>query len=88
MPPQQAVQPLLVLKVVDMTRLDSSIVYNPNRGINEDRPWNEDYSIKDINTVLTRVKIVITMLDQILDADMFVFYFYYPRFSYTCWFFC
>ena len=28
------------------------------------------------------------MLDQILDADMFVFYFYYPRFSYTCWFFC
>lgn len=70
-----------------MTRLDSSIVYNPNRMIVEDRPWNEDYSFKEVSTVLTRLKLVITMLENIINADMFVFYFYYPRFSYSCWIF-
>ena len=25
------------------------------------------------------------MLEYIINADMFIFYFYYPRFSYTCW---
>lgn len=70
-----------------MTRLDSSIVYNPNRMIFEDRPWNEDYSFKDVSTVLTRLKLVITLLENLINADMFVFYFYYPRFSYCCWIF-
>ena len=70
-----------------MTRLDSSIVYNPNRMITEDRPWNEDYSFKEVSTVLTRLKLVFTMLENIINADMFVFYFYYPRFSYSCWVF-
>ena len=70
-----------------MTRLDSSIVYNPNRKIVEDRPWNEDYSFKDVSTVLTRLRLVITFLENIINADMFVFYFYYPRFSYACWVF-
>ena len=53
----------------------------------EDRPWNEDYSFKEVSTVLTRLKLVITMLENIINADMFVFYFYYPRFSYSCWVF-
>lgn len=70
-----------------MTRLDSSIVYNPNRMIMEDRPWNDDYSFKEVSTVLTRLKLVITLLENIINADMFVFYFYYPRFSYSCWVF-
>ena len=70
-----------------MTRLDSSIVYNPNRMIVEDRPWNEDYSFKQVSTVLTRTKLAITLLENFINADMFVFYFYYPRFSYTCWVF-
>jgi hypothetical protein len=84
---QQTSQPLLILKVVDMTRLDSSIVYNPNRMIVEDRPWNDDYSFKDVSTVLTRMRLVITFLENVINADMFVFYFYYPRFSYSCWVF-
>ena len=25
------------------------------------------------------------MIENIINADMFVFYFYYPRFSYSCW---
>ena len=70
-----------------MTRLDASIVYNPNRMIMEDRPWNEDYSFKAVQTVLTRMRLVITLLENLINADMFVFYFYYPRFSYTCWVF-
>ena len=70
-----------------MTRLDSSIVYNPNRMIVEDRPWNDDYSFKDVATVLTRMRLVITFLENVINADMFVFYFYYPRFSYSCWVF-
>jgi len=59
-----------------MTRLDSSIVYNPNRMIVEDRPWNDDYSFKDVSTVLTRMRLVITFLENVINADMFVFYFY------------
>ena len=78
---------MLILKVVDMTRIDSSIVYNPNRMIVEDRPWNEDYSFKDVSTVMTRIKLVITLLEKLINADMFIFYFYYPRFSYACWVF-
>ncbi len=70
-----------------MTRLDSSIVYNPNRRIVEDRPWNEDYSFKEVATVLTRTRLVITFLENLINADMQVFYFYYPRFSYSCWVF-
>ena len=70
-----------------MTRLDSSIMYNPNRNIVEDRPFNDDYSFKEVSTVLTRTKLVITFLENIINADMFVFYFYYPRFSYACWVF-
>ena len=78
---------MLFLKVVDLTRLDASIMYNPNRKIVEDRPWNDDYSFKDISTLLTRTKLVITFLENIINADMFVFYFWYPRFSYVCWIF-
>jgi len=78
---------LLFLKVVDMTRLDSAIDYNPNRRIVEDRPWNDDFSLKDISMLLTRTKLVLTCLENIINADMFVFYFWYPRFSYVCWVF-
>ena len=39
-------QALFYVRVVDMTRLDSMIVYNPNREITEDRPWVHDYAIK------------------------------------------
>ena len=68
-----------------MTRVDASIWYNPNRMITEDRQWNEDYSFKQMSTVLTRLRLGITMLENLINADMFVFYFYYPRFSYSCW---
>lgn len=78
---------MLILKIIDMTRLDSSLQYNPNRNIMEDRPWNDDYTFKDISQVLTRLKLVITLIETIINADMFVFYFYYPRFSYACWVF-
>ena len=33
------------------------------------------------------MRLVITLLENLINADMFVFYFYYPRFSYTCWVF-
>lgn len=38
----------LEMQIVDMTRADAMIVYNPNREIFEDRPYNADYSVKDI----------------------------------------
>jgi len=49
--------------IVDMTRIDAMIVYNPNREITEDRPYPEDYSMKEYNTVLTRTKLVINLFD-------------------------
>jgi hypothetical protein len=55
--------PTLHLMIVNMTRIDAMIVYNPNRDITEDRPYPEDYSMKEYNTVLTRTKLVINLFD-------------------------
>ena len=60
-------------------------MYNPNRNIVEDRRYNEDYEIKQVSTVLTRTKLIITLFENLINADTFVFHFYYPRFSYACW---
>jgi len=42
-----------------MTRADAMIVYNPNRNIFEDRPYIQDYSIKEVQVVLTRARLTI-----------------------------
>ena len=68
-----------------MTRADAMIVYNPNRDIMEDRIYNNDYSIKDVNVVLTRARLSLRLLNSIIQSDTFVFYFFYPKFSYCCW---
>jgi hypothetical protein len=75
----------LEIKIVDMTRFDSAIVYNPNRNIMEDRPMIVDYSLKETTQVLNRIKLVISLLEIIIDYDTFIFYFYYPRYTYVCW---
>ena len=75
----------LHMSIEDMTRIDALIVYNPNRDISEDRPYTQDYSIKDFNTVLTRTKLMINFIETCLQSDAFIFQFYYPRFSYCCW---
>ena len=64
------------------------IVYNPNRDLTtEERIYKGDYSIKEANVVLTRARITIQIIESILNSDAFIFYFWYPRFSYTCWVF-
>ena len=75
----------LELKIVDMTRIDAMIVYNPNRNIMEDRPYTYDYSFKQANTVLTRAKLTIALWENVVMSDTFIFYFFYPRFSFVCW---
>ncbi len=45
--------PTLQLLVVDITRIDAVIVYNTNCDITEDRPYPEDWSMKEYNTALT-----------------------------------
>jgi hypothetical protein len=34
------------MQIVDMTRFDAMIVWNPNRNMYEDRPYIEEYSLK------------------------------------------
>jgi hypothetical protein len=69
-----------------MTRGDAMIVYNPNRDITaEERTYKADYSIKEANVVLTRARLSIQVCVDVLNSDAFIFYFWYPRFSYTCW---
>ena len=75
------------MKVVDLTRLDASIMYNPNRDIMEERKIINDYSMKQINVVITRTRLLLILAEWLVNCDMFVFYFFYPRFSYTCWLF-
>lgn len=67
--------------------MDAGIVYNPNRDIMEERPYKSDYSMKEINTVLMRAKLFFALMDAIIKADTFLFYYYFPRFSYFMWVF-
>jgi hypothetical protein len=52
-------RPYLSLRVLDMTRIDSMVMPNSNRDIIEDRRKKESYGIKDIKTVLNRMKLII-----------------------------
>ncbi len=47
------------MRVLDMTRIDSMVMPNPNRDIVENRKKKESYGIKDIKTVLNRMKLII-----------------------------
>ena len=50
----------LEIQIVDMTRADAMIMYNPNRDLTtEERIYKADYSIKEANVVLTRARITI-----------------------------
>lgn len=42
-----------------MTRVDSMIIFNPNKDVIEDRKRKGGYSIKEISTVMTRTKLII-----------------------------
>jgi len=64
-----------------MTRIDSMIVFNPNRDIVEDRRKKSGYSFKEISTVMTRTKLIIFLMEYLKDIDRPVIYFDYPRYS-------
>ena len=70
-----------MLRVVDMTRIDSMVVANPNRDIIEDRRKKQGYSLKEIKTVLTRMKLLIFCYEFLKGIDKPVVYFDYPRYS-------
>lgn len=73
--------PELILRVRDMTRIDSYPVRNPNREIVEDRRQKTNYSIKDISVVMTRSKLVILMFEVLKKIDAPIWHFDYPRVS-------
>jgi hypothetical protein len=71
----------MYLKIADLTRADSMFIYNPNRDIVEDRKSKQTYSFKDINTVMTRSKLLIYLLLYLKAVDRPIVYFDYPRYS-------
>lgn len=73
------------MQIIDMTRADAMIVYNPNRDIFEDRRYINDYSIKDVQVALTRARLGIQLIANVIKSDTFIFQFWYPKFSYICW---
>ena len=64
-----------------MTRIDSMVMANPNKGVIEDRKKKQGYSIKEIKTVLTRLKLLIFAYEYLKGVDRQVIYFDYPRYS-------
>jgi hypothetical protein len=82
--PQEHVS-YLEMQITDMTRASASIYFNPNRNMYEDRPYIDDYSIQDIQTVLTRSRLSISMIDYIICSDRFIFQYWYPRWTHLCW---
>jgi hypothetical protein len=68
-----------------MTRIDSLVIPNPNREIVEDRKKKQSYGVKDIKTVLNRMKLIIFWYDYIKGIDKPVVYYDYPRYS-VCWY--
>ena len=69
------------MRVVNLTRVDSMIIVNPNRDIVEDRKIKIGLSFKEISTIMTRVKLIIFLIEFLRDIDKPVFYFNYPRYS-------
>ena len=69
------------LRVVNLTRVDSMIIINPNRDIVEDRKIKIGLSLKEISTIMTRIKLIIFLIEFLKDIDKPVFYFNYPRYS-------
>lgn len=69
-----------------MTRLDSMVVFNPNRDIVEDRKKKSGFSFKEISTVMTRSKVLIFLFIYLQNIDRPVLYFDYPRYS-MFWYF-
>mmetsp|Transcript_33873 Transcript_33873/g.32964 ORF Transcript_33873/g.32964 Transcript_33873/m.32964 type:complete len:154 (-) Transcript_33873:864-1325(-) len=65
-----------------MTRVDSMFIFNPNRDIVEDRKYKTMYGFKEINTVMTRLKLLIYLILYLKGIDRPVLYFDYPRHSY------
>lgn len=61
------------MQIIDMTRADAMIVYNPNRDIFEDRPYIYDYSIKDVQVALTRARLGIQLIAVVIKSDTFIF---------------
>jgi hypothetical protein len=57
------------------------IVLNPNRDIIEDRRRKQGYSLKEIKTVLTRMRLLIFCYEWLKTVDREVVYFDYPRYS-------
>lgn len=78
-------QPILEFQILNMTRIDACWKFNPNRNIIEDRPIIQEYGVKELNTVILRTKIVINLWFNIIQADRYVFNFFFPRFSIVCW---
>jgi hypothetical protein len=64
-----------------MTRIDSLVIPNPNREIVEDRKKKSSYGIKDIKTVMNRMKLIIFFYDYIKAIDKPIVYYDYPRYS-------
>lgn len=57
------------------------IIVNPNRDIVEDRKVKIGMSFKEISTIMTRIKLIIFLIEYLKDIDKPVFYYNYPRFS-------
>ena len=69
------------LRLVNLTRIDSMVIFNPNRDIVEDRKVKIGLSFKEISTIMTRIKLIIFLIEYLKNIDRPVFYFNYPRFS-------
>ena len=57
------------------------LVFNPNRDIVEDRKVKIGLSFKEISTIMTRIKLIIYLIEYLKNIDKPVFYYNYPRFS-------
>ena len=57
------------------------VITNPNRDIVEDRKIKIGLSFKEISTIMTRIKLIIFLIEFLKDIDKPVFYFNYPRYS-------
>ena len=73
----------LHIKVIDLTRIDSMIVFNPNYDIVEDRRRKQGFNFKEISTVMTRSKVIIFLILYLQNVDRIVLYFDYPLYSFA-----
>jgi|LauGreDrversion4_2_1035121.scaffolds.fasta_scaffold41927_1 hypothetical protein len=81
---EAALNPLLVIEVNDLSGALTSVVFNPNRDIVEDRTRPYKFNTKFFSMIVAKVQLALYTLQNLEKVEQLVFFYHYPIFSNFC----